>query len=129
MAKHDAIAAGYDDALMLDWRGFVAEATGANFFMYDGKNLLTPTPDCFLDGITRQTIISLARDKGVPVFEQHIAFEDLKRAREVFLTGTAAEITPIREVEDLAFRPGEITSVLMKAYSELTSRASDAPAA
>ena len=91
LSKHAAEAEGYDDALMLDWRGQVAESTGANiFFLIDGK-LHTPTPDCFLDGITRRTVIDLARLRGIEVIDRAIMPEEMADATECFLTGTAAE--------------------------------------
>ncbi len=133
LSKHAVEAQGYDDALMLDWRGLVAEATGANIFfvMGDGR-LHTPTPDCFLDGITRQTVIELARDRGIEVVERPITPAELSRATEVFLTGTAAEVTPVREIDHHRFQPGELTRTLMRAYEgatgQLASRAAAAAA-
>ena len=107
---------------MLDYRGYIAEATGANvfFLMSDGK-LHTPTPDCFLDGITRQTVISLAKEKGIDVVERHIMPEDLADASECFLTGTAAEITPVRQIADYHFTPSDTTRMLIDAYSDLVN--------
>lgn len=95
LAKHKAEAEGYNDALMLTWDGYVGEATGANLFLVIDGKLHTPVPDCFLDGITRKTVISLAKARGIEVIERHIPFEDLSKATEAFLTGTAAEITPV----------------------------------
>ncbi len=96
LSKHRAEQQGYADALMLDWRGNVAEATGANvFFVIDGE-LHTPDPDCFLDGITRRSVMSLARRQQMKVVERHIAVSDIGRATEVFLAGTAAEVTPVQ---------------------------------
>lgn len=116
LSKHAAEAAGYSDALMLDWRGQVAEATGANIFLnIDGK-LHTPTPDCFLDGITRRTVIALARARQIEIVERAIMPEELADASEAFLTGTAVEVTPIREIGEYKFEPGEITRVLMEDY-------------
>ena len=116
LSKHAAEAEGYEDALMLDWRGQVAEATGANvFFVMDGK-LHTPTPDCFLDGITRRTVIDLARKRGLEVVERAIMPDELTKANEAFLTGTAAEVTPVREIGPYHFQPGQITRVLMDDY-------------
>ncbi|TIN18684.1 MAG: branched-chain amino acid aminotransferase, partial [Mesorhizobium sp.] len=95
MSKHAAEAKGYADAMMLDWRGQVAEATGANiFFVKDGK-IHTPKPDCFLDGITRRTVIGLAKDSGLEVIERAILPEELEGFEQCFLTGTAAEVTPV----------------------------------
>ena len=95
ISKHEAERKGYADALMLDWRGQVAEATGANvFFVKDGV-IHTPTPDCFLDGITRQTVIELAKKRGIKVVERAIKPEELEGFEQCFLTGTAAEVTPV----------------------------------
>jgi branched-chain amino acid aminotransferase len=116
MSKHDAEAAGYDDALMLDWRGQVAEATGANIFLVIDGELHTPTPDCFLDGITRQTVIGLAKKRGIKVVERAIQPAELARASEVFLTGTAAEVTPVREIAEWRFTPGAVTKALIEDY-------------
>jgi branched-chain amino acid aminotransferase len=123
LSKHQAEAEGYHDALMLDWRGQVAEATGANIFlaMPDGR-LHTPTPDCFLDGITRRTVIGLAKSRGIEVLERAIAPEDLAQAREVFLTGTAAEVTPVGEIDGHRFIPGEITRLLTEDYQQATGQ-------
>jgi branched-chain amino acid aminotransferase len=117
LAKHKAEAAGYQDALMYDYRGYVAEATGANVFLaIDGK-LHTPTADCFLNGLTRQTAIELARRSGIEVIERHIQPDELAKATEVFLTGTAAEITPVGEIGPHRFTPGQICKTVMDAYS------------
>ncbi|MBB5702580.1 branched-chain amino acid aminotransferase [Ochrobactrum daejeonense] len=117
ISKHAAEAKGYADALMLDWRGQVAEATGANvFFVKDGA-LHTPTPDCFLDGITRRTVIDLARRRGIEVVERVIMPEELADFSECFLCGTAAEVTPVSEVVQYRFKPAEITNALMNDYS------------
>ncbi len=123
LSKHAVEAEGYDDALMLDYRGQVAEATGANifFFMNDGK-LHTPTPDCFLDGITRQTVIELAKARGIEVVERAIMPEEMADASEVFLTGTAAEVTPVGEIDDLKFTPGETCRVLMEDYDKAVGK-------
>ncbi len=119
LSKHAAEKAGFDDALMLTCDGFVAEATGANiFFAFDGS-LHTPTPESFLDGITRRTVISLARARNIPVIERHITPEEIRDAAEVFLAGTAAEITPVRAIGDLVFTPGTITETLISDYDAL----------
>ena len=119
LSKHAAEKAGFDDALMLTCDGFVAEATGANiFFAFDGS-LHTPTPESFLDGITRRTVISLARTRNIPVIERRITPEEIRDAAEVFLAGTAAEITPVRAIDDLAFTPGTITETLIGDYDAL----------
>lgn len=117
LSKHAAEAKGYADAMMLDWRGQVAEATGANiFFVKEGK-LLTPTPDCFLDGITRRTVIGLAKRRGIEVIERAIMPEELEGFEEAFLCGTAAEVTPVAEIGKYTFTPGQITKTLMDDYT------------
>ena len=125
LSKHGAEAEGFDDALMLDWRGQVAEATGANiFFVFDGE-LHTPAPDCFLNGITRRTIIALARRRGITVVERAIHPEEMRRASEVFLAGTAAEVTPVRQIGDLTFTPGPVTEQLLRDYDALVRLSPD----
>ena len=123
MSKHKAEAEGYHDALLLDWRGYVSEATGANIFflMSDGK-LHTPKPDCFLDGITRRTVIDLAKAKGYEVVERHIEPQEMADASEAFLTGTAVEVTPISEIDSYRFTPGETCKTLMEAYDRAVRR-------
>ncbi|MSP67268.1 MAG: branched-chain amino acid aminotransferase [Alphaproteobacteria bacterium] len=116
LSKHAAEKAGFDDALMLDWRGQVAEATGANIFLAMGGTLHTPAPDCFLDGITRRTVIDLARRRGITVVERAIMPEELAKADEVFLTGTAAEVTPVREIGPYNFQVGAISRQLVADY-------------
>ena len=119
LAKHAAEAAGFEDSLMLDWRGHVAEATGANiFFVFDGE-LHTPTPDCFLDGITRRTVMAIARRRQIKVVERTILPEEMGRAAEVFLAGTAAEVTPVRAIGELSFAPGPLTESLLREYEAL----------
>ncbi|GGB35088.1 branched chain amino acid aminotransferase [Roseibium aquae] len=119
LSKHEAERKGYADALMLDWRGQVAEATGANvFFVKDGK-IHTPTPDCFLDGITRRTVIGLARDRGIEVIERVIMPDELEGFEQCFLTGTAAEVTPVSEIGPHRFQVGEICKTLMLDYDAL----------
>jgi len=122
LSKHDAEQRGFNDALMLDWRGRVAEATGANIFLVQDGKLHTPTPDCFLDGITRRTVIALARERGYEVIERVILPEEFAKTQEVFLTGTAVEVTPVREIDDYRFTPGEITRDLLEAYDNLVQR-------
>ncbi len=119
LSKHAAEDAGYHDALMLDHRGQVAESTGANIFLVIDDKLHTPTPDCFLDGITRRTVIGLARRHGIEVIERPVWPADLSRAREVFLTGTAAEVTPVGQIDGHSFTPGRITQTLLEAYDSL----------
>lgn len=122
LSKHAAEAKGYQDAMMLDSRGYVAEGTGANiFFVRDGA-LHTPTPDCFLNGITRQTVISLAQKAGIEVVERHIKPEELSTFNECFLTGSAAEVTPVSEIGEHRFTPGNVSLSLMDDYSKLVRR-------
>jgi branched-chain amino acid aminotransferase len=122
LCKHEAEAQGFQDALMLDYRGYVAEATGANIFLaYEGV-LHTPIPDCFLDGITRRTAIDLARARGVEIVERHIMPDELAGADEIFLTGTAVEITPVSAIDDMTFQVGPITRTLMDDYENLVRR-------
>ena len=122
LSKHAAEAKGYNDALMLDYRGHIAEGTGANIFLIQDGVLHTPTPDCFLNGITRRTVIELARERGYEVVERTILPEELARTQEIFLTGTAVEVTPVSEIDDYRFTPGQITRELMTAYDELVQR-------
>ena len=120
MSKHDAEREGFQDALMLDWRGQIAEATGANiFFVMDGE-LHTPKPDCFLDGITRRTVIGLARERQIKVVERAIMPEEMSRASECFLSGTAAEITPVGQIGDYRFTPAAITKQLLADFEKAT---------
>lgn len=128
MSKHAAEAKGYADAMMFDYRGLVAEATGANmFFVKDGK-LHTPTPDCFLDGITRRSVIALAKQRQIPVHERQITREELPTFEECFLTGTAAEVTPVSEIGPYRFKPGKISETLMNDYAEEVRRPAPARA-
>ncbi len=122
LAKHAASDKGYDDALMFDWRGQVAEATGANaFFVRDGA-LHTPTPDCFLDGITRRTVIDLARRRGIEVIERAIWPEELESFEQFFLTGSAAEVTPVSAAGPWRFEVGALTMQLRQDYLDLVNR-------
>ena len=116
MSKHDAERDGYHDALMLDYRGQVAEATGANIFLVIDGKIHTPIPDCFLDGITRRTVIGLAKARGYEVIERAIQLEDFEKTTEVFLTGTAAEVTPVGEIGPYKFTPAEVCKNLMADY-------------
>jgi branched-chain amino acid aminotransferase len=117
LSKDAAMANGFADALMLDYRGYVAEATGANVFFVKGKDITTPTPDCFLNGITRQTLIALAKENGFTVTERHIMPEELSQFDECFLTGTAAEVTPVSLIGDYKFTPGDACRTLIDAYA------------
>lgn len=119
LAKHEAEARGFNDALMLDWRGQVAEGTGANvFFVFNGE-VHTPIPDCFLDGITRRVVMSIARRHQYKVVERAIMPAEIANASEVFLVGTAAEITPVRQIGDLHFTPGAVTKTLFDDFEKL----------
>ncbi|HTJ56374.1 MAG TPA: branched-chain amino acid aminotransferase [Devosiaceae bacterium] len=118
LSKHAAMDAGYADALMLDYRGLVAEATGANVFFIKGNEIHTPLPDCFLNGITRLTVIDLARERGLKVIERHIRPEELADFDECFVTGTAAEVTPVSEIGDFRFKPDTVCKMMIDAYSE-----------
>jgi branched-chain amino acid aminotransferase len=133
MAKHEANAAGYDDALMLDWRGQLAEGTGANLFLVINGEIHTPTPDCFLNGITRQTVIGLAKARGIKVVERAIMPEELAKADEVFLTGSAAEITPVGEIVGAIghyrFTPSTICQLMWEDYDRATGKKIDKAAA
>ena len=118
LSKHMAEQQGYADAMMFDYRGYVAEATGANMFFVKDGALHTPTPDCFLDGITRRSVMALARARQIPVHERHIERHELEKFEECFLTGTAAEVTPVSEIGPYKFKPGRITETLMNDYEE-----------
>jgi len=120
LSKHAAEAEGYEDALMLDWRGQIAEATGANVFLAINGELHTPTPDCFLDGITRRTVMGLARARQIKVVERAIMPDELSKAQEVFLTGTAAEVTPVREIGPYKFTPGRICKQMVEDFEKAT---------
>lgn len=123
LSKHAAENKGYADAMMLDWRGQVAEATAANIFFVRDREIHTPTPDCFLDGITRRTVIDLAKRRGFRVHERAIMPEELTGFQECFLTGTAAEVTPVAEIGPYSFTVGEIGTQLMHDYhAEVTPR-------
>ncbi|MEI3851531.1 MULTISPECIES: branched-chain amino acid aminotransferase [Ensifer] len=116
ISKHAAEAKGYADAMMLDYRGRVAEATGANIFFVKDGVIHTPVPDCFLDGITRRTVIELAKRRGYEVVERAIMPEELSGFSECFLTGSAAEVTPVSEIGPHRFTPATICETLMNDY-------------
>lgn len=122
MSKHAAEAAGYNDALLLDWRGYVSEGTGANIFLVMDGDIHTPEPDCFLNGITRRSVMALARRQQMKVVERHIDAGELGRATEVFLAGTAAEVTAVREIAGNHYTPGRITETLMREYDALVRK-------
>ncbi|MEO1105267.1 MAG: branched-chain amino acid aminotransferase, partial [Pseudomonadota bacterium] len=119
LSKHQAEAKGYTDALMLDYRGHVAEATGANVFFLKDGTLHTPTPDCFLNGITRRTVIDLARARDIEVIERTILPEELEGFEACFLTGTAAEVTPVGEIGPFSFTVAPLVKDLMRDYAAL----------
>ena len=126
LSKHAAERKGYADAMMLDWQGRVAECTGANIFFTKHGAIHTPIADCFLDGITRRTVIDLARRRGLELIERRIMPEELDGFEECFVTGTAAEVTPVREVGPHRFTPGAISRQLIEDYTaemQLTQQA------
>ena len=122
LSKHAAEAEGWHDALMLDYRGQLAEATGANLFLVKDGVIHTPTPDCFLNGITRQSLIKLARKKGFEVIERHILPEELSTFTECFVTGSAAEVTPVAQIGEYSFTPGNISLSLADDYARMVRR-------
>lgn len=124
--KHRAEKAGYADALMYDWRGRVAECTGANIFFVKDGALHTPTPDCFLDGITRRTVMELAKRRGIAVHERTIMPEELPGFTECFIVGTAAEVTPVREIGPYNYQPGRISEQLLNDYMDAVQPAKKA---
>jgi branched-chain amino acid aminotransferase len=119
LSKHSAEAAGFDDALMMDWRGQLAETTGANVFLVIDGVLHTPTPDCFLDGITRRSVMELARKRGYEIVERAIMPDEIEKADEIFVTGTAAEVTPVGQIDHIKFTVGPVTNALMEDYEAL----------
>ena len=121
MSKEFAESKGYHDALMLDYRGYVAEGTGANIFFIKDKDIHTPIPDCFLNGITRQAVIKMVTDQGFKITEKHILPSEIDNYDEAFLTGTAAEITPIKSIDNISFSTGDnsTTFKFMSDFSEM----------
>ncbi|MCZ4261417.1 branched-chain amino acid aminotransferase [Limimaricola sp. G21655-S1] len=119
MSKHAAEAKGCSDALMFDYRGYVAEATGANMFFVKDGEVHTPLADCFLNGITRQTVISMLKEKGITVHERHIMPEELEGFEQCWLTGTAAEVTPVGQIGDYNFEVGALTRDVAESYEKL----------
>lgn len=119
MSKHAAEAKGCSDALMYDYRGYVAEATGANIFFVKDGVVHTPTPDAFLNGITRQTVIGMLKDKGIEVVERHIMPEELADFEQCWLTGTAAEVTPVGQIGEYTFTVGDIARDIAESYEKL----------
>ena len=126
LSKEYAEKKGYHDALMLDYRGYIAEGTGANIFFVKDKDIHTPIPDCFLNGITRQTVIEMVKKQGFNLTEKFIKPDEITNYDEAFLTGTAAEITPIQSIDDVKFKTGHncITYKFMQDYSELVNTVS-----
>tara|TARA_B100000989_G_scaffold237595_1_gene184491 strand:- start:372 stop:1247 length:876 start_codon:yes stop_codon:yes gene_type:complete len=122
LSKHKAESNGFDDALMLDYRNFIAEATGANIFFVKNNKIFTPIADCFLSGITRKTVIEIAKDIGIDVEEKHLEVNFMKDCNEAFLTGTAVEITPVNSVDDFQFNNRDITKVLIKEFRDYVIR-------
>ena len=121
LSKQHAEQRGFDDALMFDWRGRVAEATGANAFFFKDGAIHTPTPDCFLDGITRRTVMDLAKRRGIEVNERPIWPEELESFEQMFLTGTAVEVTPVKSVGPWSFEVGDATRQLATDYDDLVN--------
>lgn len=119
MSKHAAEAKGCSDAMMYDYRGYIAEATGANIFFVKDGEVHTPTPDCFLNGITRQTVIGMLKDRGITVHERHILPEELADFEQCWLTGTAAEVTPVGQIGDYSFEVGALTRDIAESYEKL----------
>jgi branched-chain amino acid aminotransferase len=119
MSKHAAEAKGCSDALFMDYRGYVAEATGANIFFVKDGEVHTPDADCFLNGITRQTVIGMLKDKGIAVHERHIMPEELEGFEQCWLTGTAAEVTPVGQIGDYTFEVGAMTREIAESYEKL----------
>ena len=129
LSKHAAEAKGFGDALMLDHEGYVAETTGANLFMVAGETLHTPIPDRFLNGITRQAVMDLARARGHAIVERRIRPEELLDADEIFVTGTAAEVTPVRAIDDVTYPLGPVTRGLVDDFAALTRNGAASEAA
>ncbi|PWJ16507.1 branched-chain amino acid aminotransferase [Jannaschia seohaensis] len=119
MSKHAAEAKGCSDAMMFDYRGYVAEATGANIFFVKDGEVHTPDPDCFLNGITRQTVLGMLKDRQIKVHERHIMPEELEGFEQCWLTGTAAEVTPVGQIGDYNFEVGAMTRDISEAYEKL----------
>jgi len=119
MSKHEAEAKGCSDAMMFDYRGYVAEATGANIFFVKDGEVHTPDPDCFLNGLTRQTVIGMLKDRQIKVHERHIMPEELEGFEQCWLTGTAAEVTPVGQIGAYNFEVGALTREISQGYEKL----------
>ena len=124
MSKEFAESQGYHDALMLDYRGYVAEGTGANIFFIKNNDIHTPIPDCFLNGITRQAVIKMVTQQGYKITERHILPSEINKYDEAFLTGTAAEITPIKSIDNVSFNTGDnsTTFKFMGDFSDMVKK-------
>ena len=118
LSKHEAEKNGYSDALMLDYKGRVSESTGSNIFFVMNGEIHTPIPDCFLNGITRKTVIDLAKSQNINVVEREIYPDEIKNADEIFLTGSAVEVTPVGKIDDQTFNVGEITKSISELYMQ-----------
>ena len=118
LSKHEAEKLGFDDAVMLDYRGYIAEATGANIFFVKENELFTPLADCFLNGITRQTVIEIAQENNIKVHEKHFELDFLKTCDEVFLTGTAVEITPVSSIKHFNFEERKLTKFSISEFKK-----------
>jgi branched-chain amino acid aminotransferase len=119
MSKHEAENKGCSDALFMDYRGYVAEATGANIFFVKDGEVHTPLPDCFLNGLTRQTVIGMLKDKQIKVHERHIMPEEMEGFEQCWLTGTAAEVTPVGQIGDFNFEVGALAKDMVESYEKL----------
>lgn len=119
MSKHAAEAKGCSDAMMFDYRGYIAEATGANMFFVKNGEVHTPLADCFLNGLTRQTVITMLTEKGIKVHERHIMPEELESFEQCWLTGTAAEVTPVGQIGDYNFEVGALARDISESYEKL----------
>ena len=116
LSKHEAEKNGYSDALMLDYKGRISESTGSNIFFVINGEIHTPIPDCFLNGITRQTVIDIAKSQNINVIEREIYPDEIKNADEIFLTGSAVEVTPVGKIDDQIFNVGEVTKTVSDLY-------------
>ncbi len=116
LSKHEAEKNGFTDALMLDYKGRVSESTGSNIFLVINGEIHTPVPDCFLNGITRQAVIEIAKKEGIKVIERDIYPDEIKNAEEIFLTGSAVEVTPVGKIDNQTFKVGDITSKISNLY-------------
>ena len=119
MSKHAAEAKGCSDSMMLDYRGYIAEATGANIFFVKDGEVHTPKPDCFLNGLTRQTVIQMLTERGIKINERHILPSELGSFEQCWLTGTAAEVTPVGSIDEYKFEVGSLTREISEAYEVL----------